>query len=299
MKARYAFALAVTVTLLTGVMFLTPVLAYVSPGNPTGYINDFSGVISQMEKSILENKLSIFHASTSNEIAVAVVKNLEGDYIEHYAVKLFEEWGIGKKDKDNGVLLVVALEEKTLRIEVGYGLEGALPDSVASSIIQNVIIPQLREENYDAAVSEGVAAIMAATEGEYVGDGPSFFGSFDFEFVIGIFVLVIVVLQWLSAILARSKSFWAGGVVGGIAGAVAATYLGWWVVFGLGVTSLLAALGLLFDFVVSKAYQKAKQTSSRIPWWGGGGGFGGGSSSGGFGGFGGGSSGGGGASGHW
>src|SRR6185503_4886307 len=106
----------------------------------------------------LEQELTAFEATTTSEIAVAIVPDMGGDYIENYAVKLFEDWKIGKAKQDNGVLLLVAVEERKLRIEVGYGLEGALPDSVAQSILDNEMTPRLRAGDYDGAVTAAVHA---------------------------------------------------------------------------------------------------------------------------------------------
>jgi uncharacterized protein len=292
--------------LLSGAGLLAAILlpgvagAYYSPGSPTGYVNDFARVLSAGEVSSLNAELSAFEASTSNQIAVVTIPSMQGDYIENFAVKLFEEWGIGKKDKDNGVLLLLSVEERKLRIEVGYGLEGSLPDSLAQRIINDDIVPELKAGDYDAAVEAGARSIMAATQGEYEGGGNPLGGMDAGSFLTLFIFLPLVVFTWLAAILARSKSWWAGGAIGTLAGLGIGSYFAAGVLItaasGLG----LGFLGLIFDYIVSNAYTGAKLSSGKIPWWAGGGGFGGGhSSGGGFGGFGGGSSGGGGASGGW
>lgn len=137
--------------------------------SPNGYVNDFAGILAQ--RGSLELELAQFAAETSNQIAVVTVPSLEGNTIENYAVSLFGKWQIGQKEKDNGILLLIAPNEREVRIEVGYGLEGALPDITASSIIRNDILPHFKENNYDAGVAAGIAAIMRATQGEYKGDG--------------------------------------------------------------------------------------------------------------------------------
>ena len=134
---------------------------------PQGYVNDFAGILSN--RPLIEQELADFDAQTSNEIAVVTVSSLDGSPIEDYAVRLFENWQIGKKDKDNGVLLLVAPHEKEVRIEVGYGLEGALPDITASSIIRNEILPHFKENDYTAGTAAGISAIMLAVQGEYTG----------------------------------------------------------------------------------------------------------------------------------
>jgi uncharacterized protein len=268
-------------------------LAYSSPGAPSGYVNDFAQVLSSSAKASLESELSAFQKETSNEIVVAIVPTMGGDYIENYAVKLFEEWGIGTKDKDNGVLLLLAIEEREMRIEVGYGLEGALPDSIAQSILNNEMTPLLKAGDYDGAVAAGVHAIEEATKGEYVGTGGS---QLTGEDIWGFFIFGLFALQFLAAILGRSRSWWAGGVLGFLGGSVIAwVFISSLIVSGFAVLGL-TLFGLLFDYIVSKGYQNAKARGVTPPWWVGGRGGGHGS---GFGGFGGGMSGGGGASGRW
>lgn len=285
---------------LSAILFASPVFAYSSPGKPTGYVNDFAHVLSDGTKQELESALSVFEASTSDEIAVAIVPSMGGDYIENYAVKLFEEWGIGKKDKDNGVLLLLSIEERKLRIEVGYGLEGALPDSLAQQIINADMTPRLKAGDYDGAVSIGVTDIMQAVKGEYQATESKSSSSlhFSFDTLLGFLLIPIFILQWLAAILARSKSWWAGGIVGIVIGAFAWLLLGLNLIFAILLIAGLGLFGLIFDYFVSKSYSHSEMRGITPPWWAGGGGFGG-SSGGSFGGFGGGSSGGGGASGSW
>ncbi len=275
--------------------FALPAFAYTSPGTPTGYVNDFAGVLSPETKTELESTLAQFHTDTGGDIAVAAVQTLGGDDIESYSNTLFREWGVGKKDSDTGILIVVAIDDRKVRIEVGYGYEGVVPDAYASRIINEVITPRFKEGDYDTGIKDGVSALIA-----YIKDpnaqlpepAPSFSVN-DFKFFFGLFGFFIV---FLGSILARSKSWWGGGIVGG--GVAVVLFF----IFGLTV-ALISALpligfGLLFDYIVSKAYASAKGSGRIPPWWIGGGGFGGGRG-GGFGGFGGGSSGGGGASGSW
>lgn len=267
------------------------------PDAPSGYVTDAANVLSAETKAALEARLTALDASTTEQIAVVTVPSLEGDYIEHYAAQLFEKWGIGEAKKDTGVLLLLALEERELRIEVGYGLEGALPDSVADRIIRETLVPRLREGDYDGAISAGVESVIAAIQGEYVaapGNGAEF--SFDPEALI---FFLIFGLQWFAAMLGRTKSWWLGGIIGAAIGAGASTFLGWWLAGGAILTLILFVFGLAFDYIVSSTYKESLSHGDTPPWWTGGGGFGGSSRGGGFGGFGGGMSGGGGASGRW
>lgn len=277
------------------------VLAFVAPGNPMGYVNDFAGVLTTEQRAELESKLVAFNASTTNEIAVVTVKSLDGDYIEHYAVELYKAWGIGTKKHDNGVLLLVAVEDHVMRIEVGYGLEGALTDMVASSIIRNDLTPAFKQGDFYRGIDNAVTSIINVTEGEYSGAAVSTKNGtrITSSMVEGFFIFFVVIVQFLSSIFARSKSWWAGGIVGGIIGAILTTigFLGMSFVVGAILTIILVLLGLLFDYIVSSSYSSAIARGGSIPWWTGGRGGGSGGIS--FGGFGGGRSGGGGASGGW
>lgn len=277
-------------------LLISPSLAYYSPGKPENFVNDYAGMLSSETRDILEAKLNQFEKETSNEIAVVTIESLKGDTIENFSVKLFEEWGIGKKDKNNGVLILISQEDREMRIEVGYGLEGALTDTQSYWIIQNIMVPTFRAEDYDVGVTQAVNKIIAATKGEYTipssqqtSADPTFFGF--------IFYLLLFTFPIFASILARSKSWWLGGVIGFLIGLILVFTLS--LITGMVITVILTFLGLLFDYVVSKEYRKAKTTGLPLVWWAGGGGFGRRGSSSGFSGFGGGFSGGGGSSGRW
>ncbi len=125
--------------------------AYTSPGTPDGYVNDYAGILSPQTETQLEAKLAAFEQKTQQEIAVVTISTTQDETVETYATKLFEEWGIGKKDKDNGALLLVAVQDKKLRIEVGYGLEGRLTDARSAQIISNAK-PLLQDSKMEEAV---------------------------------------------------------------------------------------------------------------------------------------------------
>lgn len=264
-------------------------------------MNDFASMLNTSQIAQLEAKLSAFEKESSNEISLVIIPSLAGDTIENFAEKLFKEWGIGKAKNDNGVLLLVSRDDRKLRIEVGYGLEGALTDARSYSIIKNTLTPSFRRGDYYGGINSALDDIISATKGEYSSQksgGRSLSLSFDDYF--WILFYIIGALIWLSSIFARSKSWWAGGVVGGLAGITISILVGF-LYIGLVSLVLLIPLGLLMDYLVSRAYQKGKETG-HYPWWIGGGPHSGSGSSwggGGFGGFGGGSSGGGGASGDW
>ena len=293
---------SLVVGLLFGIQFA---FAYSSPGKPTGFVGDFANVFTIEQKNALEQKLVAFNASTTNEIAVVTIKSLDGDYIEHYAVELFKEWQIGKAKEDNGILLLVALEDHKMRIEVGYGLEGALTDALSAQIIRNDLTPAFKNNDFYGGIDKAIDDIIKATQGEYTAEKTKHTSAKDLEaYAIIIFFIGGPILSFIASILGRSKSWWAGGVLGAVLGG-GATLFG---LFGLSllgggiVTSKFVILGLIFDYIVSKTYTGAISSGSSISWWVGGnsGGWSSSSSSGSsFGGFSGGSSGGGGSSGSW
>lgn len=254
---------------------------------PTGFVNDEANVLTAEQKSQLETLAVNFEAQTGNEIAVLITSELKDESIEDMAVRIFEEWGVGKKGEDNGVLILLAVKDREVRIEVGYGLEGDLTDLRSNQIINETMIPALRQGDYFNALLGAMNRIIAVVRGEELSiPSPSPSGFFDGEFVWVYFLIGYLVLGMFS----RTRSWWLGGLLGGILGFVWLGFVG---------AVLFALIGLLIDFVLSaigahpimKRIAKSMGTTHTGGW--------GGRSGGGFGGFGGGSSGGGGASGKW
>ncbi len=269
---------------------------------PVGYVNDFANVLSPETKQTLEQQLTQLEKDSSIEIAVVTIKSLEGEDLNDYASRLFEDWGIGKKDKDSGVLFLIAVDERQMRIEPGYGLEPLLTDAKTGRILDAYIVPAFKDGDYSKGISEGVAAIIKVVQGETVNlDEGKTTASDDGGGVWVLLVIGAIFLSYLTSFLARSKRWWPGGVIGAVLGIILGIYLASLAfkilaVIGLGLS------GLLFDFILSKNYKERKDRGLPTSFWGSGGGFfgsGGRSGGGGFGGFGGGSSGGGGASRGW
>ena len=233
--------------------------------NPPRLVNDLAGLLQPQEVAALEQKLVAYNDSTSSQIAVVTIPSLDGNDIADYAQKLYESWGIGRKGKDNGILVLVAEKEHLARIQTGYGLEGAVPDALAKRIISNTLVPAFRQNAYYAGIDRATDQLISLAKGEYQADpndardqGGSSGSGIGFWIIIGALILIF---------LLRSRGGGRGGR-GGIGGGFVPP-----IIFG--------------DF-----------SGGRGIFGGGGGGFGGGGG-GGFGGFGGGSSGGGGASGSW
>lgn len=143
-------------------LIIIPAILWASYPKSTGYVNDMAGVMQPATESILESLLSNFAAMTSNEIAVATIPELGNNTIEGLAVELFQEWGIGKKGKDNGVLFLIAPNDRKFRIEVGYGLEGVLNDALVGRIRTDIIIPYFKSGDMNKGIAEGAIALVRA-----------------------------------------------------------------------------------------------------------------------------------------
>ena len=249
--------------------------------NPA-YVTDQTGTLSSQQKNQLEQKLRGFEDAKGSQVVVVIIPTTEPEEIEQYSIRLAEEWKVGRKNVDDGVILVIAKDDRKLRIEVGYGLEGAIPDAYAKRIIENIILPDFRQGQFYAGIDTGVDAIMVLIEGE---DLPAITSeqssSESFELIpIGMFIMFIVVAILRAFVKKKSVKF---GIAGGV------LLLGWLI-------SGIIFIGIIFSiFSLIMLFASGSGRS--------GGGYGGFSSGGGFsgGGFsgGGGSVGGGGASGGW
>jgi uncharacterized protein len=133
----------------------------------TGRVVDQAGLLSQQARSELSAMLAEHEKATSNQLVVVTLKSLQGNDIADYGYQLGRHWGIGQEGKNNGVLLIVAPQERKVRIEVGYGLEGTLTDAISHDIIQSVILPQFRQGDYPQGIRNGTAAILNALGGSY------------------------------------------------------------------------------------------------------------------------------------
>ena len=161
--------------------------------NPPKLVNDFTGTLTQQQVDALEAKLVAYDDSSSNQIAVVIVNTLDGHDVSDYAFTIGREWEVGNKDKNNGIVLLVAKEDRKVNVQVGYGLEGAVPDVTAKRIIENEITPNFKEGNYYRGIEEGTDAIIKATLGEY--KAPENYGSKKNKGIsIGKIILIVIVL---------------------------------------------------------------------------------------------------------
>jgi uncharacterized protein len=131
------------------------------PDHPAGHITDLTPTLSASEISFLEQKLINYDKQTTNQIAVLVITSLEGDNLEDYSIRLADKWKIGQQGKDNGIIILIVKNDRKIRIEVGYGLEGVLPDGLAGSIIRDEIAPFFRKNQFFEGINQGIDAIIS------------------------------------------------------------------------------------------------------------------------------------------
>lgn len=243
------------------------------PDNPRGFVNDYANMLSSSEVNRLEQKLRNYRDTTSNVFAVATIESLEGNSIEEVANITFSKWALWEGnagERDNGVLLLISEGDRAFRIEVGYGLEGAITDAMSGRILNNILTPNFQQGNIYAGIDRATDAMIQLAAGEFEGfserrtsDGEG--GAFPVEIIIFIIVIIFVLIR-------RGR----GGNHGG------------------GKRTLSAGEVLFWGSLLGGGPRRGGGSS-----FGGSGSFGGGGSFGGFGGGGGFGSGGGGASGGW
>ena len=262
-----------------------------------GHVNDFAAMLSTASERQLEAVLTEFERKESTQIVVLTIPSLKGDSLEDFSIRVAEAWKIGQKKLDNGAILLIVKNDRKIRIDVGYGLEGRLTDLLTGRIIRNVIAPQFKSGQFDQGITAGVAAMIDAVRGEYSAtDAPRQ----PRQSQTGVPIIALFALFFLINALGRASR-----VMGATAGAVLFPIAGA-LFFGLGPLLLLGLIplglvaGLLISLIGGPLTAGRTTSGHRGGYWGGGGG-GGGFSSGGFGGFsgGGGGFGGGGASGGW
>jgi uncharacterized protein len=137
------------------------------PAAPDRRINDYAGALTPAERDRLEQKLIQRERSASNQVVVAVFRSLEGESLEDFSIRLAQAWRIGRKGLDNGVIFIIFVDDRKMRIEVGYGLEANLTDAISSSILRDVVAPRFRERHYAEGIGAGLDAIDQAIAGTY------------------------------------------------------------------------------------------------------------------------------------
>lgn len=159
------------------------------------FVNDYANVLDAADERYLEQKLKGYFDSTSTQIVIVLENTLDGDDLFSYSQRLAQQWGIGEKDKNNGLLIYAAISDRKLQIQVGYGLEGSIPDALTSRVRRNIMNPEFKAGNYARGLDEATTVFMQAASGEYVNDReengkgfkPGFFGIF----IIAIIIIIL------------------------------------------------------------------------------------------------------------
>lgn len=249
------------------------------------HVTDLTETLSSMEISRLEQQLTDFEAKKGSQIALLIIPTTQPETIEQYSIRVAEVWKLGRKGIDDGVLLLVAKNDRTLRIETGYGLEGVLPDALARRIIDEIIVPKFRQGHFFGGLQAGVEQIISIIEGETLPESePAGGASLAVENIIPFLFIALVLGRTLQSMFGRMAG---ATITGSIAGALT------WLISSSIAVALLIAIAI---FVISLFEQTGRIIHRGGPgyrnWPGGG--FSGGGFRGGGGGFG-----GGGASGRW
>lgn len=253
-------------------------------------VTDLTGTLNAQQKSELESRIAAFESRRGSQIAVLLLPTTKPEEIEQYAIRVAEAWKIGRKKVDDGLILVVAKDDRRLRIEVGYGLEGAIPDSVARRVIDERITPRFRDGDFYGGVRDGVDQLIRLAEGEKLPPSraaPARQSAPDgvFNYIVPAIMFALIAGTLLKAMLGRLPGSLATGVGMGLIA---------WLMFGIGIAAAAVLFGFILAFVNTGMGRGGRWSSGSGGSWGGGssggsssswgggagGGFGGGGSSG-------------------
>jgi uncharacterized protein len=256
----------------------------------TARVTDLTGTLAAPQKAELESRIAAYESRRGSQIAVLLLPTTKPEEIEQYSIRVAEAWKIGRKGVDDGLILIVAKDDRRLRIEVGYGLEGVIPDSLARRVIDERITPRFKEGDFYGGVRDGVDQLIKLAEGEKLpprqiaGEGGRALDQLGSYLVPG-FILILVAGGILKAMLGRLPGSLAASAGLGVVA---------WLLFGLGIAVFVAILAFILTFINQGAGKGGGWTSGSGGGWsggssggsssswggGGGGGFGGGGSSG-------------------
>ncbi|MEP7181367.1 MAG: TPM domain-containing protein [Betaproteobacteria bacterium] len=261
-----ALAQRVSAIALCALVFAAPAYAADVP-LLSGRVVDNAEILKPATRDRIAAALKAQEDATGNQIAVLTVPTIGGDSVEEYATKVFESWKLGKKGKDDGVLVVVVPNDRKMRIEVGYGLEGTLTDVAAARIIRNAMTPQFKAGDYDKGVEDGVTAIIATLQGKAgvaaepaaAGGAKSFFESgagipFPMNLLVGAFVFGIIGLFTFIGIMTP-----------GVGWFLYAFLIPFWAMFPLFIIGAKPTIVLLAVYLIG--YPIAKVMLGRQPWY--------------------------------
>ena len=239
----------VAAALLLAFAVYLPVVAAAQVAVPplTGHVIDLTGTLTEDQKASLEQTLTAFEARKGSQLAVLMISSSAPEAIEPYALRVAEQWKLGRKKIDDGAIVVIAKNDRAVRIEVGYGLEGALNDAISKRIIEEVVLPRFRQQDFSGGISAGVAQIIRVIDGEPLPEpSKGAIGAIgnigDFQkYVPIVFVLAMVVGGVLRSVVGKVPgALLTGGVVAVVA---------WFVAGALSMALIAGALALVFTLI--------------------------------------------------
>ncbi|KAB7729411.1 TPM domain-containing protein [Rudanella paleaurantiibacter] len=166
--------------------------------NPPRLVNDYVGILQPGERAILEEKLRRYNDSTSTQITLVIVKTTEPYPIGDFAFQVGRKWGVGQKGKNNGLVLAWATGDRKIYIATGYGLEGAIPDAVANRIVDNIIVPAFKQQQYFQGLDAATTEIIKRAQGEYKSEPANEDGGGDIFVWIFLILVVIILFSWIN-----------------------------------------------------------------------------------------------------
>lgn len=284
----HRLSLVVLVFFLSSVSFAEEIPVY----DIMRHLTDHSGTLAEEEIAAIETRLVSFERETSNQFAILLIPSVGETWtIEEYSLKVAEQWAGGSADKDNGLLLVVAKNDRKMRFEVGHGLEGVLPDIICGRIIRNEMAPRFREEDFAGGLHAAVTSVILASRGEYEGDGTIVGeGGGDGEAdprLIGFLILSFIALVLSGAFCSAHR------VLGGVALAAGMFFITWFLYGNFPLAVVLAIVGFFIGLFSREIVEVGAEIASESSygtggggggsgWGGGGGSFGGGGATGGW-----------------
>lgn len=266
-----------------------PAQAEVGVPDPAGHVTDLTGTLTAAQRSALDEQLAAFEQRKGAQVVILLVPTTQPEAIEQYALRVAERWRLGRAGVDDGALLLVAKDDRTLRIEVGYGLEGVLTDATARRIIDEIIVPRFRTGDFYGGITAGVTRVLAVIDGEPLPEPARGPRDGNFDGLVELLPVAFIFTITFGTVLKRLF----GQLPGALATGAAAGAVAWVLSGGIGVVLLAAVAAFVLTLLARTG--PGRWASRR------GGGWGGGMGAGGGGGFrgGGGGFGGGGASGRW
>lgn len=297
----YGFSrLFIAVLLITAPLFVSAQVPRTYP-KATGFVTDMINLLKPEEQQSLENFLFNFEKETGNEIAILILDSTLPETIEQYSIHITDQWKVGKKGLENGVLFTIAIQDRSMRLEVGRGLEGVLTDLTSTKLLDNLARPRFREGDFYEGIKKVVEAMAQIAKGEFNFDSIETSATENnLSSLLAILIFVVpFILSFFASFFARSKEIYAGGITGAVSGGVISAITEMQIVWIFTTIIGAAIVGLIFDKIVSSGKPEGRFRGGGF--WGGfgGGSGGGGSGGGGFGGFGGGSFSGGGGTSRW